>query len=201
MNRCVWSIPAQAGEPYRMPVIATRSRVYPRAGGGTRFGSVILTFLMGLSPRRRGNPRLPAAPHHQPRVYPRAGGGTRTVPFFAVSIQGLSPRRRGNHIGSPERHRQFGSIPAQAGEPRGPGRSGARRWVYPRAGGGTQSAPRPHCQIQGLSPRRRGNRSARYWRLCRAGSIPAQAGEPTQCGIGCARKWVYPRAGGGTSIN
>ena len=71
------------------------------------------------------------------------------------------------------------SIPAQAGEPCP---SGPRRWrcrVYPRAGGGTAGGAMTGLRTQGLSPRRRGNRVVQVPVRIRAGSIPAQAGEPS----------------------
>ena len=93
------SIPAQAGEPAFSHPSPARSRVYPRAGGGTRPIRQTRAGPRGLSPRRRGNP-LSATPHPpgrgsipaqagepyrrspgnpRSRVYPRAGGGTDAV--------------------------------------------------------------------------------------------------------------------------
>ena len=52
------SIPAQAGEPQQHRQRIERNGVYPRAGGGTETPAYSLTTSTGLSPRRRGNPRL-----------------------------------------------------------------------------------------------------------------------------------------------
>ena len=110
------SIPAQAGEPARRGTISRTSRVYPRAGGGTRAAARPGLDQDGLSPRRRGNPHpelvvasgigsIPAQagepagsglPRCPRRVYPRAGGGTTTKDDAAKLTAGLSPRRRGN---------------------------------------------------------------------------------------------------------
>ena len=55
-------IPAQAGEPAPGPGTGTRIRAYPRAGGGTWSASGPSSCAAGLSPRRRGNPRISAPP-------------------------------------------------------------------------------------------------------------------------------------------
>ena len=131
------SIPARAGEPRSKGRLADRFRVYPRAGGGTRHGTLSPMPRTGLSPRVRGNLALlgilswkrrsiparagepPSSPGvwTLPEVYPRACGGTvNTVAAVAMS-KGLSPRVRGNQnvVQQCDGHR--GSIPARAGEP------------------------------------------------------------------------------------
>ena len=131
------SIPAQAGEPRIRPAGHRHNGVYPRAGGGTLWSWRLYPPDLGLSPRRRGNPRyhsdaeaqsgsIPAqagepslnpVPPYPSRVYPRAGGGTVVATFDQASRQGLSPRRRGNHPCHSIALARLGSIPAQAGEP------------------------------------------------------------------------------------
>ena len=56
------SIPAQAGEPRIRGQVRQRSRtrVYPRAGGGTVALVSTCPTVPGLSPRRRGNPLCPS---------------------------------------------------------------------------------------------------------------------------------------------
>ena len=91
------SIPARAGEPRPGWPLATPTRVYPRACGGTEGDGVGHNYTTGLSPRVRGNPtyassdniirgsiparagepRCPGPTGCSPRVYPRACGGTR----------------------------------------------------------------------------------------------------------------------------
>ena len=91
------SIPARAGEPTTPFVSAIKSRVYPRACGGTGAGDTYQLAGYGLSPRVRGNPatrqenpspegsiparagepRMQESRNIQCRVYPRACGGTR----------------------------------------------------------------------------------------------------------------------------
>ena len=91
-----------------------------------------------------------------------------------------------------------GSIPACAGEPGCPDRTGRRAWVYPRVCGGT--TVRSTCLeiLQGLSPRVRGNRHIRYEPSASGGSIPACAGEPDNPGDRLRTTGVYPRVCGGT---
>ena len=192
------SIPAQAGEPGRCCRRTRSRRVYPRAGGGTIVALPADATVSGLSPRRRGN--LPFRTRHQHhlgsipaqagepspkwwrhstrRVYPRAGGGTRDMNAIVLHKQGLSPRRRGNRRRAGRRRVRQGSIPAQAGEPRGRIGSSSPPRVYPRAGGGTAIGALGEKDILGLSPRRRGNPSPPEHNRQRPGSIPAQAGEP-----------------------
>ena len=174
------SIPAQAGEPSGETSGSGQltTGVYPRAGGGTGLGRGRLRRPPGLSPRRRGNRvqdrrrdrrngSIPAQAGEpgarvgwmlKSRVYPRAGGGT---PNYLQSISrnlGLSPRRRGNHISAFEPAQTPGSIPAQAGEPLSGSLLSIQIMVYPRAGGGTGLVLGDAPALQGLSPRRRGNR-------------------------------------------
>ena len=73
-----------------------------------------------------------------------------------------------------------------------------RQWVYPRAGGGTRAIATLAIHMPGLSPRRRGNQVRPIFKSAVAGSIPAQAGEPSTWTSTLAAARVYPRAGGGT---
>ena len=111
---------------------------------------------------------------------------------------GLSPRLRGDPTIVGHSSSGSGSIPAPAGEPRGPLPHLHKLRVYPRACGGTVA--NYHCQRAdtGLSPRLRGNRCGAGEGLQGRGSIPAPAGEPRRtCPRRCHRR-VYPRACGGT---
>ena len=153
------SIPAWAGEPSGNGISGSRTRVYPRVGGGTACAVSVTRFHGGLSPRGRGNRVDAAWPWHGPRsipawageprpqarqistmpVYPRVGGGTSLGICHRSGLLGLSPRGRGNPARSNPVHRGDGSIPAWAGEPVRTVRSGRRMKVYPRVGGGTPS--------------------------------------------------------------
>ena len=151
------SIPARAGEPCRALSRPIRSRVYPRACGGTVPRIVPSYPIEGLSPRVRGNlisiaspsrsdgsiparagePPAPSISPKNVRVYPRACGGTVVAALDHHEYRGLSPRVRGNL------------------------RPGA---AFRRA--------------SGLSPRVRGNHQNLDIRFGPLGSIPARAGEP-----------------------
>ena len=125
-------------------------------------------------------------------------GGTDREVWYAGKRRGLSPRVRGNlssHEWLPSSGR---SIPACAGEPITELSSPIKRQVYPRVCGGTLSARMRDVQIDGLSPRVRGNLSGPgRQRQCRR-SIPACAGEPRAGQPNHANHGVYPRVCGGT---
>ena len=174
------SIPAWAGEPALDVMAADLPRVYPRVGGGTSQARSFRARHSGLSPRGRGNPlqgypgrhrhrSIPAwagepAPPQRLRdgggVYPRVGGGTRAMRLTITPSWGLSPRGRGNHDAGRGGSLASGSIPAWAGEPHRHGGGKRRRGVYPRVGGGTRRKAGLEDNMDGLSPRGRGNRCA-----------------------------------------
>ena len=213
---------AGGGTRLRPRPMARRSRVYPRAGGGTFFAMTMPCRASGLSPRRRGNPNvsgpircgfgsIPAQAGEPPRcprspppagVYPRAGGGTLGILSASIRHAGLSPRRRGNLVLAIQPHVRYGSIPAQAGEPRSANSPPPPDTVYPRAGGGNRaSGASGDGGKAGLSPRRRGGTIVRVVRIDPPeGLSPRRRGEPglRRRQRRCCR--VYPRAGGGTSI-
>ena len=192
------SIPACAGEPMAPFCPACRQAVYPRVCGGTAWQTVQKHWMMGLSPRVRGNPLLkmrrrrkarsipacagePAAralSPGQPRVYPRVCGGTGRRQWLLLAWTGLSPRVRGNPVISTPSTRQLGSIPACAGEPPHPARQHRPPKVYPRVCGGTQLSAATADGSNGLSPRVRGNQYHAIRLLPVRRSIPACAGEP-----------------------
>ena len=194
------------------------NRVYPRACGGTSPAVSNSCLPLGLSPRVRGNlpvaerggrgrrsiparageplPLLDAESLHE--VYPRACGGTMYQTMYPGVTVGLSPRVRGNLL-----HRTFTdskgrSIPARAGEPNTHWPTLMIAWVYPRACGGTDPWVRVRVQLQGLSPRVRGNPTPCGHCLPPWGSIPARAGEPVPILVFFIQEGVYPRACGGT---
>ena len=115
-----------------------------------------------------------------------------------MGTTGLSPRLRGNLIMLRASSRVAGSIPAPAGEPCRYATGCAPARVYPRACGGTAPIVPPGCDIEGLSPRLRGNQVGYIRRVGRPGSIPAPAGEPPAISPPPTIGTVYPRACGGT---
>ena len=74
---------------------------------------------------------------------------------------GLSPRGRGNHDGNPHDTNVHGPIPAWAGKPPEWGFGELLFRAYPRVGGETVGLKMKRVQGSGLSPRGRGNRTAR----------------------------------------
>ncbi len=151
------SIPAGAGEPFVMVVIFSPFKVYPRGCGGTFSRSIFAFSAAGLSPRVRGNHKLPGTidtsqgsipagagePFHlggrmsKSEVYPRGCGGTPRMAQNSTSTKGLSPRVRGNQRLCPFLRKHLRSIPAGAGEPGPTLRPHCAHTVYPRGCGGT----------------------------------------------------------------
>ena len=131
------SIPACAGEPHHGWFAVGEVSVYPRVCGGTQTTTRLRTIAGGLSPRVRGNRRLPrrragypgsipacageptgSTNHISPAwVYPRVCGGTEHRARVRPLRRGLSPRVRGNPLLTAATPRPVRSIPACAGEP------------------------------------------------------------------------------------
>ena len=213
------SIPACAGEPPSRHRVPVDRRVYPRVCGGTRPGGEFGSAVQGLSPRVRGNQgrRLDVEEQHrsipacagepfplahvecEATVYPRVCGGTEPRRPDGCLHRGLSPRVRGNPMRSLFCTLCTGSIPACAGEPRGPFMATSRRMVYPRVCGGTPDDSAVANRDTGLSPRVRGNRVPNGQQGICDRSIPACAGEPFHRQRQINRRQVYPRVCGGTS--
>ena len=212
------SIPAYAGEPPIRFSTSSQLKVYPRVCGGTPLFAEVQPFILGLSPRMRGNPTQRLTPHllsgsipayagepicwiqqrSSGRVYPRVCGGTGAGSAAAPCLSGLSPRMRGNRpVGSAVTGGE-GSIPAYAGEPPTPSGVIGPGPVYPRVCGGTQAIACLRHAASGLSPRMRGNLVVRRRSGGFHGSIPAYAGEPMSGSRRSGGFRVYPRVCGGT---
>ena len=175
-------------------------------------------FVIGLSPRVRGNPfpfqdnltkgrSIPACagepPSRRPRlhacwVYPRVCGGTPSGMNRKYEPLGLSPRVRGNRHERCSRDLLRRSIPACAGEPRCGVEAVLRPGVYPRVCGGTRLGRYCPPALWGLSPRVRGNHISANAVETAKRSIPACAGEPAGYEDDTAGVPVYPRVCGGT---
>ena len=131
------SIPACAGEPATGGWRSGPGGVYPRVCGGTNCIVGPMGPMTGLSPRVRGNQKVPARPtafqgsipacagepfrfpleYPHCKVYPRVCGGTMLGTGDDRADYGLSPRVRGNPALRYVRVTGEGSIPACAGEP------------------------------------------------------------------------------------
>ena len=149
-------------------------------------------------PAHAGEPAARASASTSVGVYPRACGGTAQTCAGGHPDQGLSPRMRGNRLANARGAGELGSIPAHAGEPGAAVVAALAAGVYPRACGGTRKTPTAVWSGEGLSPRMRGNHFGSVTGLPWQGSIPAHAGEPPPCCRPSSRRWVYPRACGGT---
>ena len=66
-------------------------------------------------------------------------------------------------------------------------------------GGGTIGGPAVRSDVEGLSPRGRGNLVEPGHCKLNGGPIPARAGEPSNPAVECLMSRAYPRVGGGTA--
>ena len=214
------SIPAYAGEPCANTSSTESPAVYPRVCGGTFCPNWNGGWIIGLSPRMRGNrkrtttdgceagsiPAYAGEPAAYRRlgwtmsVYPRVCGGTPRRRPAPSRLSGLSPRMRGNRNATGSHPGRRRSIPAYAGEPSPASSSTPPRRVYPRVCGGTYTQAIEHRAVRGLSPRMRGNLVESGSDRPDAGSIPAYAGEPRMQSAPRRQHGVYPRVCGGTSF-
>ena len=83
------------------------------------------------------------------------------------SATGSPPRAQGGHGAGERKGGQQGFIPARAGRSRASSAAGGRRWVYPRARGGTREPLSPFQRLQGSSPRA-GPSRVRSWSRSKA---------------------------------
>ena len=194
--------------------------VYPRACGATHARRRSPQGSSGLSPRMRGNlieaiyesygfRSIPAhagqPPCNRPSpnrcaVYPRACGATCFRGRGLFLFRGLSPRMRGNRRCAISKEVSARSIPAHAGQPsRYPLRDSGSK-VYPRACGATCAWRLLGARRSGLSPRMRGNHNPPVVNTNNQRSIPAHAGQPSNCPLAKREFAVYPRACGATEF-
>ena len=151
------SIPAGAGEPFKVIIERPCTQVYPRRRGGTSTTPDFDDDIPGLSPQARGNPLKEMGPREDQgsipacagepksagmwaattKVYPRRRGGTSFKYGNTESVSGLSPQARGNRAVQTRLPVGNWSIPAGAGEPRIEQPWAECCEVYPRRRGGT----------------------------------------------------------------
>ena len=167
---------------------------------GNQVAYVNLRKTDGSIPACAGEPGCAGRPSRLAAVYPRVCGGTDGLAGVVAAPHGLSPRVRGNLGRLIRRSVGLRSIPACAGEPYDAAGPSSSPWVYPRVCGGTRAAALSASPPSGLSPRVRGNRCGLWRGLCRRGSIPACAGEPTWNPPTIPTAAVYPRVCGGTIL-
>ena len=169
----------------------------PRVRGNLRSAS-LGTDPRGSIPACAGEPGSPPYPAAVSAVYPRVCGGTCAQDAVGVLLLGLSPRVRGNRSSRQSKTSFERSIPACAGEPGTSREYTVTYEVYPRVCGGTEVPHSPLDDLNGLSPRVRGNRPDPGHQRRKLGSIPACAGEPAGEPAGNRLPEVYPRVCGGT---
>ena len=169
-------------------------------GRGNRPSSVRQHPGTGSIPAWAGKPERSRSSYLLRQVYPRVGGETHQREPHRVHESGLSPRGRGNRTAIQRCGVPAGSIPAWAGKPRQPSRSGSAPRVYPRVGGETLSGNDPVKARTGLSPRGRGNLLVVVLDRAPWRSIPAWAGKPLAGGDRYTNRRVYPRVGGETTV-
>ncbi len=171
------SIPAHAGEPWRIGHTAVKKQVDPRARGGASIAAILIVDYEGRSPRTRGsqNRPLPGLDHEgsipahagEPvkklpdlciwQVDPRARGGARISRVSRAPGRGRSPRTRGSLAGEKTYTHRARSIPAHAGEPGKLAGVDVFPVVDPRARGGAITYVKTDMEEVGRSPRTRGS--------------------------------------------
>ena len=192
------SIPACAGEPVRRRPRFRIDGVYPRVCGGTYPSRLHRTDPARSIPACAGEPSGRLDSRSSQRVYPRVCGGTPLVAYPYSPTKGLSPRVRGNLSCFFSPFSVYGSIPACAGEPLLGSCTTTSCTVYPRVCGGTFHMVNSLPDVDGLSPRVRGNLRLQLQGRNSRGSIPACAGEPARRADAVGPGRVYPRVCGGT---
>ena len=150
-------------------------------------------------PARAGEAAMPRGTPRPRRVHPRACGGSDESVRVRVKSQGTSPRVRGKRESSKTRPPPPGYIPARAGEAAGPAISTERRWVHPRACGGSRRIGASWAVAWGTSPRVRGKLGEGLAAVGAEGYIPARAGEAAVSALRGPSPGVHPRACGGSA--
>ena len=217
--RCHRSIPAGAGETGCSCRAKRGFRVHPRGCGGNVSHAILWAPARGPSPRVRGKRLLvvvqvgrwgsipagagetnrPLLAATQSGVHPRGCGGNGSGSGSDLMISGPSPRVRGkppfhSRVASP-----CGSIPAGAGETRGPKGYSQEGEVHPRGCGGNSESSAGMMRSSGPSPRVRGKRHCAGVGVGARGSIPAGAGETDGALVVASARRVHPRGCGGNA--
>ena len=212
------TIPAGAGEPSPPASGSTSCWDHPRGCGGTARRQPLTRGTTGPSPRVRGNPgdaarhpratgTIPAGAGEPSRCFshakmpgdhPRGCGGTPGHASGRRPAAGPSPRVRGNRGSWGGCYRALGTIPAGAGEPSLGLSFPTAGGDHPRGCGGTSRSIGQAGDIQGPSPRVRGNQLGRLILLLDQGTIPAGAGEPRWVKMRAMLARDHPRGCGGT---
>ena len=155
-------------------------------------------------PAWAGKPVLAASLHPPVSVHPRVGGetaaGIRQGPGFTVHprVGGETSARKRSITGGGAVHPRVGGETTSPPSADGTTSSACLR-VHPRVGGETMRADHTATNLQGPSPRGRGNLGDDPVRRVGTGSIPAWAGKPSTYRVNGSKDTVHPRVGGETS--
>ena len=190
--------PRMRGNHRAVPRRPSACRVYPRACGATAAFWAPAGTQAGLSPRMRGNPDGDGRAALYRGSIPAHAGQPSGREGLDRRADGLSPRMRGNRGQHGRAHAPQRSIPAHAGQPGEVNLIRSLQRVYPRACGATWFPLWLTPELDGLSPRMRGNRSWRAPETHKPRSIPAHAGQPGVVRLDVFKGRVYPRACGAT---
>ena len=210
------SIPAHAGQPARSCGQAAPARVHPRSRGaaavrrrfeghgkgpspltrGSRRWHCELNRLGGSIPAHAGQPRSLATTGWAAGVHPRSRGAAVAGATPLSALQGPSPLTRGSLEVKAQNVALMGSIPAHAGQPKGPACAAIPCRVHPRSRGAAFRASIATPDVSGPSPLTRGSPPHKAVAHCPPGSIPAHAGQPWTPDGRSLGRWVHPRSRG-----
>ena len=209
-------IPARAGNTNDQRQEDRKGWAHPRSRGEHVALEGDFLLLQGSSPLARGT--LKHRPHIKaaPGLIPARAGNTKSGknecesvwahprsrgehPFFAPSgtmLGGSSPLARGTHSPLCARTRRFRLIPARAGNTPVAPSERSPYGAHPRSRGEHSMTGRIRCGCWGSSPLARGTPVGYPSAPCRAGLIPARAGN-THVSCRCVFPlWAHPRSRG-----
>ena len=209
-------IPACAGNTWSMQVVLRAFRDHPRVCGEHRPCRFCRMLRRGSSPRVRGTLRLGDVLVGLPGIIPACAGNTpynklplydtgdhprvcgeHVVLFCVMPVaSGSSPRVRGTHGQRPLPGRQYGIIPACAGNTQDGDRRGMDGRDHPRVCGEHSPISGSKAATMGSSPRVRGTLRWRRGGWIRPGIIPACAGNTTWISSLRSMARDHPRACG-----
>ena len=209
-------IPALAGNTVATELDADTGRDHPRACGEHLLHVQQLWPKLGSSPRLRGtlargreesgdvgiipalagNTKNISAHCRVSRDHPRACGEHISAAAGGDATLGSSPRLRGTLVGTGHWAREFGIIPALAGNTTRNRIAQFGLRDHPRACGEHKYVTYNEANGMGSSPRLRGTQDTNKRRISKYGIIPALAGNTSCRAPRRTRPWDHPRACG-----
>ena len=153
--------------------------------GADSYVKPAVEFYEGSSPRVRGRPPRSAASSQQSGLIPACAGQTNGVQIKLLEPPGSSPRVRGRLDLPPVDQLSPRLIPACAGQTSRGSPPILSSRAHPRVCGADPTLRQMASMSTGSSPRVRGRQGFRWGDQCRAGLIPACAGQT-------ARRRAFP---------